>query len=52
MFVQVSKEALAVQLQEAWWREHQVLPGRTHPEMVISATGGYILTGYKVAPPS
>ncbi|BDA40995.1 tRNA (adenine(58)-N(1))-methyltransferase non-catalytic subunit [Coccomyxa sp. Obi] len=50
--LQVSKEALAVQLQEAWWREHQVLPGRTHPEMVISATGGYILTGYKVAPPS
>ncbi|CAL8466719.1 g6255 [Coccomyxa elongata] len=50
--LQVSKEALAVQLQESWWREHQVLPGRTHPEMVISATGGYILTGYKVAPPS
>ncbi|KAK9916890.1 hypothetical protein WJX75_008379 [Coccomyxa subellipsoidea] len=46
--LQVSKEAVALQLQESWWREHQVLPGRTHPEMMVSATGGYILTGYKV----
>lgn len=48
LVVQVSKEAVALQLQESWWREHQVLPGRTHPEMMVSATGGYILTGYKV----
>lgn len=28
----------------------QVLPSRTHPEMVCSGTGGFILSGYKVCP--
>jgi hypothetical protein len=27
----------------------QVLPGRTHPTMVMTGTGGYILSGTKVA---
>ena len=49
MSAQVSKEAVALQLQESFWRKHQVLPGRTHPEMDMSGTGGYILTGIKTA---
>ena len=27
-----------------------MLPGRTHPEMMMSSTGGYLLTGIKVLP--
>ena len=27
----------------------QVLPSRTHPKMQMSATGGYLLTGVRVA---
>jgi tRNA (adenine-N(1)-)-methyltransferase non-catalytic subunit len=47
--LQVSKEAVALQLQESWWREYQVLPGRTHPEMMTSGTGGYVLSGIRVS---
>ena len=47
---QVSKAAVALQLQESWLREQQVLPGRTHPHMTMSTTGGYILSGIKVLP--
>ena len=46
--LQVGKEAVALQLQESWWRQYQVLPGRTHPQMSTSGTGGYILSGIKV----
>ena len=49
MCLQVSKEAVALQLQESWWREYQVLPGRTHPEMMASGTGGYVLSGIRVS---
>lgn len=35
--------------QESWWREAQVLPSRTHPTMSTSGTGGYLLSGTKVA---
>lgn len=49
MCLQVSKEAVALQLQESWWREYQVLPGRTHPEMMTSGTGGYVLSGIRVS---
>ena len=46
--LQVSKAAVAVQLQEPFWRAHQVLPGRTHPEMLMSGSGGYLLSGITV----
>ena len=72
MLLQGTKEAIALQLQECWWRELQVwhvvqeaalqtiikymieyllqvLPGRTHPTMMMSSTGGYVLSGIKVA---
>lgn len=37
-----------LQLSETWTREQQVLPGRTHPEMTMSACSGYLLTGIKI----
>lgn len=36
------------ELGELWYREYQVLPNRTHPTMMMNATGGYILTATKV----
>ena len=33
-----------VQLVEPWLREYQVLPQRTHPNMNMSGTGGYMLS--------
>ena len=36
-------------VQESWWREHQVLPFRTHPQMSTTGTGGYLLSGIKLA---
>ncbi|KAK0565018.1 tRNA (adenine(58)-N(1))-methyltransferase non-catalytic subunit trm6 [Tilletia horrida] len=41
-------EWLHVEVVEPWSRRYQVLPGRTHPEMNTSATGGYILSSIKV----
>jgi len=33
---------------EVWLRRYQVLPGRTHPTMNTSGTGGFILHAIKV----
>lgn len=46
--LQHSKEAVALQLHDIWWREYQVLPFRTHPEMNASQPGGFIVTGIKI----
>ena len=37
-------------LQEAWWREMQVLPLRTHPTMNMNHGGGFLLSGTVLAP--
>lgn len=37
-------------LTESFTRTYQVLPGRTHPLMTTSATGGYLLHALKVIP--
>ncbi|OCF43283.1 tRNA (adenine-N(1)-)-methyltransferase non-catalytic subunit TRM6 [Kwoniella heveanensis CBS 569] len=37
-------------LSESWERTYQVLPGRTHPMMNTSATGGYIWSAIRVHP--
>lgn len=39
---------LAPTVTEAWHREYQVLPGRTHPHMNMPGAGGYILSAIKV----
>lgn len=36
-------EYLAPSLTESWMRKYQVLPGRTHPTMTTSGSGGYLL---------
>lgn len=46
--LQNKRQAVALALQESLWRESQVLPGRTHPVMNMSATGGYLLAGTRV----
>ncbi|TFJ84687.1 hypothetical protein NSK_004151 [Nannochloropsis salina CCMP1776] len=40
---------LRLQMLSTWWREYQILPGRSHPHMSMSSDGGYLLTGIKVS---
>lgn len=46
--LQLSRMAIRVELWESSLINHQVLPGRTHPEMTDSATGGYVVTGIRI----
>ncbi|XP_044145902.1 tRNA (adenine(58)-N(1))-methyltransferase non-catalytic subunit TRM6 [Bufo gargarizans] len=38
-----------LKLSETWLRHYQVLPDRSHPKLVMSSGGGYILHGITVA---
>lgn len=40
--------AVNLVLSECFFRNHQVLPNRTHPFVNMSASGGYILSGIKM----
>ena len=42
------EEFINISVTEPWLRKYQVLPGRTHPEMTTSSTGGYILHALRV----
>ncbi len=44
------KSGIVIKLQilDTWTREYQTLPGRTHPEMFISSTGGFLLIGTRI----
>ncbi|KAL9181810.1 hypothetical protein ACHAXT_012153 [Thalassiosira profunda] len=42
--------AINLRLTDTWFREYQVLEGRTHPNMTMSQNGGYILMGTKLCP--
>eukprot|EP00980_Cylindrotheca_fusiformis_P002802 scaffold672_cov126-Cylindrotheca_fusiformis.AAC.3 len=42
--------AINIRLSDTWMREYQVLPGRTHPNMNMSQSGGFLLTGIKLCP--
>lgn len=46
--LQLSKMAVRIELIEAQLVSHQVLPGRTHPLMSDSATGGFVLWGVRI----
>ncbi|WVZ83364.1 hypothetical protein U9M48_030522, partial [Paspalum notatum var. saurae] len=46
--LQVSKQAIGLQLSEPWLCEYQVLPSRTHPHVQMNAFGGYILSGTRI----
>ena len=37
--------AVNMSVQDTWYREQQVLPGRTHPTMNTNHGGGYLLSG-------
>ncbi|CAH8451131.1 unnamed protein product [Schistosoma rodhaini] len=39
-----------LRLTDSWFRHIQVLPERTHPEINMSCSNGYLLTGYTVEP--
>lgn len=41
-------EWLSPSLTESWLRRYQVLPGRTHPLMNMSGSGGYLLHAIRV----
>jgi len=40
--------AMNLHISESWMREHQVLPGRTHPLMSMSGSSGFLLSGIRV----
>ncbi|EPQ31091.1 uncharacterized protein PFL1_01280 [Pseudozyma flocculosa PF-1] len=48
--LRASEEFVNISVTEPWMRRYQVLPGRTHPEMTTSATGGFILHALRVLP--
>ncbi|KAL2082125.1 hypothetical protein ACEWY4_021943 [Coilia grayii] len=41
--------AINLRLTDSWLRHYQVLPNRTHPVLLMSGGGGYLLTGITVA---
>jgi tRNA (adenine-N(1)-)-methyltransferase non-catalytic subunit len=51
-FHEIQEQGLAIniRLSDTWTRGYQVLPGRTHPNMTMSQSGGFILTGIKLDP--
>jgi hypothetical protein len=51
-FRELQRQQLAINLRlsDTWMREYQVLPGRTHPSMSMTQSGGFILTGIKLCP--
>lgn len=47
-YLQENELALRLNLSDFWLREFQTLPGRMRPEMYMSTSGGYILSGIYV----
>ncbi|ORX52833.1 Gcd10p-domain-containing protein [Hesseltinella vesiculosa] len=47
-YMRQSADFIESNVTESFLRRYQVLPGRTHPEMTMSASGGYLLSGIKV----
>jgi len=48
MKLKADKNVTALKLTESWLRKYQILPDRTHPEVLMSGSGGYILSGLTV----
>jgi len=42
------QKAVNMQLTERWTQECQILPGRTHPAMMMDSAAGYVLSGIAV----
>lgn len=47
-YMKKDQNYLAANLTESWTRTYQVLPGRTHPMMSTSGTGGYLLNAVRM----
>ncbi|ORZ08421.1 Gcd10p family-domain-containing protein [Absidia repens] len=47
-YMRKSKDFIEADITESFLRQYQVLPGRTHPEMTMSAGGGYLLSGIRI----
>lgn len=45
LFLSAKNIAVRMILSDTWMREYQTLPGRLHPHMNMSASGGFLLTG-------
>ncbi|CAN8066020.1 unnamed protein product [Agarophyton chilense] len=50
--LQLSKMAIRIELMEVNLVRHQILPGRSHPAMTDSATGGFAVTGIRIVSPT
>jgi len=48
MQLRESNVAVSLKLVELWHRNFQVLPLRTHPEVMMNGSGGFLLSGIKV----
>lgn len=46
--MRAESQYLAPSVTESWLRRYQVLPGRTHPTMVTSGSGGFLLHATKM----
>jgi hypothetical protein len=51
LYLQQTELAIKLTVCDTWLREYQILPGRFRPEMFMSGTGGYLLTGIYVGMP-
>jgi tRNA (adenine-N(1)-)-methyltransferase non-catalytic subunit len=49
-YTRKTTEYLNPTITESWSRTYQVLPGRTHPLMMTSGTGGYLFHTTKIFP--
>ncbi|XP_053665984.1 tRNA (adenine(58)-N(1))-methyltransferase non-catalytic subunit TRM6 [Anopheles marshallii] len=49
-YVDIKTEASVTYLRVTsnWMRQYQILPNRTHPDVTMSGSSGYLLTGYTV----
>lgn len=43
--LKLRRDIVNLRLTETWLRSYQVLPDRTHPDVLMSANSGYLLTG-------
>jgi hypothetical protein len=48
LYLQANSLALRMVLSDTWMREFQTLPGRVRPDMFMSTSGGFILSGIYV----
>ena len=48
LYLQQNNLALRLVLSDTWMREFQTLPGRFRPDMFMSTSGGFMLTGIYV----